>query len=739
MTTTLAFHETLKGAFAWGETDPRTGALEGEKAGLEFGFDGTIEMDDLDRFIADRDHTATFGGTYLGNLFESRGLPAPTLESGVFNFMAPGAGAPRLMIHQHKLRSGGAVYTLDGTKYLEGDPLGGHTVGDLTTLYTTLSDEAGAVVAAGVLRFPMRDFLDLVTSFRSTGDDDPLVAKMKFLKLFLHEEVYVLLTGFRHAPVPTSVRRVLARDPATRRDVYDVVIVGSGYGGGAAAARLSAPIPGKARRSVCVLERGRELRAGDFPAEPWQLAGELRTPLTPNGLFEFIDAGDIETVVGNGLGGTSLINASVLLRAEPKVFKEPAWPRALPDLEPYYARALDMMQPSPHPNPPVKARLVREAVATVAEATNEPPPPVATVPIAVNFKERYRRDDTGNTQDRCDDCGACVTGCNVTAKSTVDMTYLSVAQRQGAEIYVESEVVGLEPIGLDGFRVHVRASRTGAESVIVAKQVVVAAASVGSFKLLRRSADRFGLSVPAALGEGFTGNGDIIGFGYDTREPAEPTFGPTITTSVSYTTDPDVRKHFVLEEGGLPQAVTALVRAALPFVHRTPPPTDTGSFHHVREWVRSGADFIGLTGFGALRRSVLYFAMGTESTAGTLRLEGDDVKVRWPGVENQPYAQRIDDRMEALIFALGGSYIKNPEPRSFLRERIITAHPLGGCPMGDDPARAVVDVSGAVFGHPGRLFVADGAILPTPLGINPALTIAALSDYICEGITRAWD
>ncbi len=739
MTTELSFHETLQGGFAWGQTDPRTGAMIGEAQKTSFGFDGTIVMTDLDRFIADPTHTASFTGQYLGDLFTGRNLPAPVLVSGTFHFMEAGPGAPRLMVHEHTLRSGADVYTLRGEKFLEGDPLQAHTVGDLTTLYTTLSDAAGVVVAAGVLHFPMKDFFDLLSSFTASGDDDPLVAKMKFLKLFLHEEIYVLLTGFRATPVPTDVRRPLARDPATRGDRYDVVVIGSGYGGGVAAARLSAIVPGKARRSVCVLERGRELRAGDFPSEPWQLALELRTPLTPGGLFEYVDAGDIETVVGNGLGGTSLINASVMLTPEPRVFQEPAWPRGLPDLAPHYASARAMLQPIPHPSPPVKATLLRNAVAAVAADARVAAPPIDTVPLAVNFKDRYARADTGNVQDGCIDCGACVTGCNVTAKSTVDMTYLSVAERQGAEIYVETEVLGLDPDATTSdVRVHVRDVRTGDVSVLVARQVVLAAGVLGSFKLLRKSASDHGLAVSAALGTRFTGNGDILGLGYDTDEPGEPAAGPTITTRVTYNTDPDVTKHFILEDGGVPQAVNALLRAALPFVDRRAPPQGGGFFHHLRDWVRTGADVVGLTGFGALRRSIMYFGMGTESSTGTLRLEGDAIKVDWPGVANEEFAARIDEQMRALTFALGGSYVKNPEPRSFLRDKLITAHPLGGCPMGDDPASAVVDTDGALFGYAGRVFVADGSIVPTALGLNPALTIAALAEHIAARIVAAW-
>jgi cholesterol oxidase len=354
----------------------------------------------------------------------------------------------------------------------------------------------------------------------------------------------------------------------------------------------------------------------------------------------------------------------------------------------------------------------------------------------VNFRERYARADTGNVQDKCVDCGACVTGCNVTAKSTVDMNYLSVAERQGAEIYVETEVLGVEPAAT-GFRVHLRDSASGEVSVIVAGRVVLAAGVLGSFKILRKSADDHGLRVSPALGTRFTGNGDILGFGYDSREPAEPSSGPTITTRVMYASDPDITKHFIIEDGGIPQAVTAILRAALPEIEHKRPPSGGGLLPALRDWVRTGADFVGLTGFGALRRSMTYFGMGTEGTTGTLRIEGDAVKVSWPGVANEAFARRIDDRMQGLTFALGASYVKNPDARCFLREKIVTAHPLGGCPMGDDPATAVVDARGAVFGYEGTLFVADGSIIPTALGLNPALTIAALSEYIVENIAAA--
>jgi cholesterol oxidase len=114
------------------------------------------------------------------------------------------------------------------------------------------------------------------------------------------------------------------------------------------------------------------------------------------------------------------------------------------------------------------------------------------------------------------------------------------------------------------------------------------------------------------------------------------------------------------------------------------------------------------------------------------------VRVQWPDVAEQPFARTIDDKMLELTTQVGGTYVKNPRAREFLGDSLITVHPLGGCAMADDAAHGVVNVNGEVFGHEGKLFVADGSILPGPVGVNPALTIAALAEHIADGIVRGW-
>jgi cholesterol oxidase len=727
-TTQLQFHEQMTGYFAIGSNDPRAGEVAGRAANTWFGFELTIEIDDLDKFLADPKHTARVEGHYLGNLF---GADTP-VKQGVFNFMSPGSGRERLMEHHHVFEYAGRTYRFDGIKHIDDDPLAWDNVSDLTTLYSTVRDDQGDIVAAGVLHFPMKDFAKLVASFTTHGTGDELTAKMKFLKLFLKEEIYEIAAGFSNPPPPANRRRALARSHDELNAKYDVVVIGSGYGGGAAALRLASWQRNGAKKSVCVLERGREWRAGDFPEEPWDLASKLRAPWDANGLFEFHMGSDIDVVTGNGLGGTSLINANVMIQPEASVFREKGWPATLPNLAPYYARAREVIAPNPHPTPPLKSIQFRKAAAKESK-----PSEVALTDIAVTFDASIDRHDTGNTQTGCTGCGNCVTGCNYTAKNTVDMTYLSAAEKFGAEIFAGIEVRTIAKTAT-GFVLDLYDHEIGAGRTLEAKQVVVAAGVLGSYAILERSKKAGGIVVSSALGSKFNGNGDVLGFGYNGDEQCDPDNGPTITTIAKYTPGSDPRHHFIIEDGGIPRALTFLVRQALPWIGSHGIDTSPGVLSWIREWVRARLDQVGLPNHGALSHSLVYLGMGSEETTGNLALDGDSVRVKWPGVSNLPFAKAIDAKMLEVTKGISGTYVLNPEPRSMLMNKLITVHPLGGCPMGENANEGVVNAKGEVFGYEGGLYVADGAIVPTALGVNPALTIAALSEMIAEGITRGW-
>ena len=234
-----------------------------------------------------------------------------------------------------------------------------------------------------------------------------------------------------------------------RKSKYDLVVIGSGYGGAITAARLASanlnPKP-----SVCILERGKEWQPGEFPETLDGVIGAARSDVNPLGLYELLTHPDISVIKGSGLGGTSLINANVAIVPDREVFEQFHWPSALTfdELQPYYARAARVLAPSQHPRAlqlaKVKA-LDRRAqeLGISAQALN----------IAVNFTIDGVNPH-GVEQQPCNDCGNCVSGCNVKAKNTLYMNYLPMARNAGATILTQTKVEWLEKLPGGGWRIH---------------------------------------------------------------------------------------------------------------------------------------------------------------------------------------------------------------------------------------------------------------------------------------------
>ena len=285
------------------------------------------------------------------------------------------------------------------------------------------------------------------------------------------------------------------------QDYYDVVVVGSGYGGAVAAARLAT-----AGRRVCVLERGREFHAGQFPATLWdgvrQSQGRTRTRRwgSRTGSFDLRSGPDLDVLVGCGLGGTSLINAGVAVRPAPSVFDDDRWPEALRGrggdvLAPYFHRAERMLGVNPYPDGwPDLAKL--DALAKVGAAIGGE---VHRAPLAVSF--RAGPNEVGVDQPACRLCGDCVTGCNHGAKNTVAMNYLPLAVRHGAQIFTEAEVRTVLPSPAGGWIVTFTAHALGAAGpslFVRAGRVVLAAGALGSTEILFRAAGGGPAAVPTA-------------------------------------------------------------------------------------------------------------------------------------------------------------------------------------------------------------------------------------------------
>ncbi len=526
---------------------------------------------------------------------------------------------------------------------------------------------------------------------------------------------------------------------------YQVVVIGSGYGGGIAAARLA-----RAGKSVCVLERGREFLPGSFPdrlsagAREVQISRNGRHVGNEQGLFDIRLHDDLNVVVGCGLGGTSLINANVSIMPDPRLFEDPAWPRALVQdglLEEGVARARHMLRPveTPEHITPDKFKAFKLAADKLGH-------PCARAEINVNFAEQVN--PAGVKQPACTLCGDCVSGCNVGAKNTVNLTYLPEAKAHGAEIFTECQVRFLRFV--DGvWQVVFTTPDERSRKTVTADMVVLAAGTLGSTEILLRSRDQ-GLPLSPQLGKNLSGNGDVMAFAYNNDVPVHgvgvghpprvdtAVVGACIAGLVDLRKDRPLHEGMIIEEGALPSLVgpllpTLFAGGSLLFGEDS----DLSFEDELSEAGRATQSLIKGAYHGAVAHTQTFLVMAHDDGKGEMVLEDDRLKVNWPGVARQEVFQRIDKVLAEMTAATGGTYIKNPMSRTILGENLVTVHPLGGCAMGEDRSQGVVNDRCQVFNgapdaapdavHEG-LYVCDGAVIPRPLGVNPLLTISAIAE-----------
>jgi cholesterol oxidase len=512
--------------------------------------------------------------------------------------------------------------------------------------------------------------------------------------------------------------------------------------------------------AVAVLERGEEIVPGEFPDTPAKAADQFqaRTPVGHVGsrtaLFDLHVGEDISVLVGCGLGGTSLINANVSLRPDPRVFDDPAWPAPLKDsdLEAGYSAACDMLRPVPYSHdttawPSLNKLSAMQRAGSALAATAICPP------LNVSFTDGPNA--AGVHQPACNLCGDCCSGCNTGAKTTTAMCYLPDAVNFGAQIFCGAEVQRVERRN-GRWVVHYRLLGLGREvfsapeATVTADILVLAAGTLGSTEILLRSRER-GLPLSPALGRRFSGNGDVLGFAYnndtpidgigighdaadyDWRSDGRRPVGPTITGLIDLRGTTRLDDGMVIEEGAIPGALAATLPAvmcagALAFG------TDTDLDDLSEERRRELESLFHGAYRGAVNHTQTFLVMAHDGADGTMALSGDRITVKWPGIGSRPVFKAIARKLEAASGATGGSYVPNPAWTRLMDQRLVTVHPLGGCPMGVDASSGVVDERCRVFdGAPGNtvhqgLYVCDGSIIPRSLGVNPLLTISAISE-----------
>jgi cholesterol oxidase len=569
---------------------------------------------------------------------------------------------------------------------------------------------------------------------------------------------------------------------------FDTIVVGSGFGGSVSAFRLA-----DGGQSVCLLERGRAYPPGSFARSPYETRRAFWDPTKGlYGLFDFWSFKGIDALVSSGLGGGSLIYANVLLRKDERWFvRDDAdmddhgqvefWPVTREQLDPHYDRVEAMLRPQTYPvaHEPYSQTPKTRAFAEAAKANGlhafQPPlavtfandgdAPVTGEPIREPHANLH-----GRTRYTCRLCGECDVGCNFGSKNTLDYNYLTEAQRAGAELRTRADVRSLDPLPGGGWAVHYAdySSRGDGEATdlfdpalelqtVTADRVVLAAGTLGTVRLLLRNR----AAVPGIsrrLGSRFCGNGDLLTFALKCSETSgvervprvvDPSRGPVITSAVRVpdALDGGQGRGFYLEDAGFPAFATwmlqmfempgdlwrdrrDLIRLAREHFRRD-------NYRHTGR----SAFLAGLFGEAQLSAGLLpMLGMGRDVPDGQMYLRHNHLRVDWakgksaadvgPQARSAPYFARVRELSRRFADVLGADFRDNP---MWFLSRVITVHPLGGCPMGRHEGEGVVDANGEVFGCPG-LYVADGSVMPGPVGPNPSLTIAALADRFSDGI-----
>jgi cholesterol oxidase len=548
---------------------------------------------------------------------------------------------------------------------------------------------------------------------------------------------------------------------------FDAVVVGSGFGGSVVAQRLA-----DAGLDVLVLERGKAYPPGSFPRRPREMRDNFWDPSEGlHGMFDVWSFRHIEALVSSGLGGGSLIYANVLIRKDPKWFVHDGgpeegyehWPVTREDLDPHYDNVEPMLGAQSYPldRAPYadtsKTLAMREAAGRLglrwclpklavsfAGPGQEPGVPIPEPEGNLHGRPRYT----------CRLCGECDIGCNYGSKNTLDYNYLSAAKRLGAEIRTRCEVRSFAPEGNGHVVRYVehdparegRRTNTGRlpERTVRADRLVLSAGTLGTTYLLLRNRAAFpGIGSP--LGTRFCGNGDLLAGLVNAQRPGgSPRFidasrGPVITSAMrmgdALDGDGSTGRGFYLEDGGYPGFVDWLLEATdAPGQLRR---LATFATHRLWAYVTGSpksnlsARIRSLFGSGRLSGSSLpMLGMGRDIPDGRMTLRRKYLDVDWSLGSSSAYFDRLRRTMSDVAEALGGELSDNP---LWYLGRVITVHALGGCPMGRHDREGVVDAHGAVFNHPG-LYVADGSVMPGPVGPNPSLTIAAMADRTADRI-----
>lgn len=511
---------------------------------------------------------------------------------------------------------------------------------------------------------------------------------------------------------------------------YDYIVIGSGFGGSVSALRLTQ----KGYR-VAVLEAGKRFQDKDFPATNWSLRKFLWLPqLFCYGIQRMTLLKDVLVLSGAGVGGGSLVYANTLYVPPEAFFKHPTLEKmgGSEGVLPYYELAKKMLGVVRNTRMgPVDDLFLQTAKEFGAEKTFSP------TPVGVFFGEANKTVadpyffGEGPERTGCNECGGCMVGCRHGAKNTLVKNYLYLAEKLGAVIIPETEATAVLPLSADGSAGYTIKTRTTThasgrpERVLRCQGIVLSAGVLGTLKLLLDMKEQGLLArLSARLGHRVRTNSEAI-LGVTARSnDLDCSHGIAITSSIY----PDADSHIEPVRYSPGSDLMGLLATLL---------TDGGGkvprqLRFLGNVLRHPVDFTRmLWPFGFARKSIFVLFMQTLDNSLQLRLKRGILGIHLTSATEDgskkvpsyiPLANDFTRRLAEKMDAIPGSAINE-----VLLDVPTTAHILGGCGIGENSDEGVIDLRNRVFGY-SNLLVCDGSMMPANLGVNPSLTITALSE-----------
>jgi cholesterol oxidase len=519
--------------------------------------------------------------------------------------------------------------------------------------------------------------------------------------------------------------------------VYDYVIIGSGFGGSVSALRLR-----EKGYSVLMLEKGKRYEDQDFATSNWQFWKYLWAPaLRAFGILQISVVKGVMVLHGAGVGGGSLGYANVLEIPTAETFATPAWNRPLPwgdVLKPHYETARKMLGVTRNPTLWKADNVLQQMAGELSMGQT-----FRATDVGIYFGDEGKTvpdpffDGQGPARTGCLFCGGCMVGCRYNAKNTLLKNYLYLAEKQGAEIVAEREVVDVRPLQNDSagmqFAITFRSS-TGLFSrkrkTVKARNVIFSSGVMGTMRLLLKLRDVIH-SLPdlsPRLGDMVRTNSEALLGSIARKDDVDYSKG--IAISSIFNADASTR----IEPVRYPDGSSLMRLLSAPLID-----LDAGPIRRLKDsfaWVITHPiDFLkSMILPGWAHNATIVLVMQNADNRMRFRLgrsiftlfSRNLVACPEPGFEIN--AQVKGSHQLVRDFARRTDGI----PMGSLGENLLnlptTAHILGGSPMGKDASEGVVSESFEIHNYPG-LFIIDGSIMPANPGVNPSLTITALAEY----------